>query len=755
VKFWSNETRSATLNGFTIENGIGAASIVIEYSRHAGGISIGNASPSVLNCVIQNNHVPTGYAGGLTVASSSNMPAILFLSGTVIKNNTSKEGGGGIMLNERASVIFDPINKNSIFNNMSGLGHDIFSLSRSMYIDIILDTFTVAMDHYNHIVMGFDYGLQFDHHKINFINADLYVCITGDDVNNDGLSQATPFKSIAHAMYMIASDPDHPKTIYIAPGRYRASEQYFPIQMKSHVILKGAGPEYTFFDGENGWGFITSTKGAEHFKITGISFENVGYRGIYYITSSLYLSGIHGVEISNCHFRNNHQAIRSLLMHSRPWDWSLNSESEAVFRDLVFDGNKNDVIYVYMFKGTFENITVMNNQRFFDWNDNHWGGHTPIIIADGVGYRSSHTFSNLLMYNNEVYVGPDWSQFRPNGLGIGHSSDVIINNATFVGNFANQGVQGGPFFVDRNSNVRIYNSIFYNNQPNNLWMMGSQNRVSNLYVNNILLPGGASAVRGQGPFSILHWGTGNIDANPMFCEDSEHPYQLSEISPAIDAGTLNIEGYVWPETDILGNPRIVGASVDLGAYEFQGLYANFIADIVSGDVPLTVQFNCGSSGAVWSWEWDFDNDGTIDSFERNPIWTYTMPGTYSVRLRINQGEKQVIKRDFIEVIDPTGDFDIFDIPLIMSLSEPFPNPFRGRTEFRTAINADGRVRMTVYNVRGQRVRGIVDAEKIVGIYNVVWDGRDDRGNPVASGIYTIELRHENKRVGVVRVSYIR
>jgi PKD repeat protein len=261
----------------------------------------------------------------------------------------------------------------------------------------------------------------------------------------------------------------------------------------------------------------------------------------------------------------------------------------------------------------------------------------------------------------------------------------------------------------------------------------------------------------QNPFGILHWGEGNIDADPQFLGEGEHPFQLSERSPAIDAGTLDIEGYTFPEYDLLGNPRVVGLSVDLGAYEFQGLIANFIAEPVSGDVPLTVQFTDRSSGVIWAWGWNFDLDGSIDRYdstEQNPSFTYTKPGKYSVRLVINQGEKSIIKKDFIEV-KATDDYDIFDIPLITSISEPFPNPFRSRSAFKAAINEDGRVRMTVYNVRGQRVRRLIDDHKVVGIYQIVWDGTDDRGNAVASGVYNIEMRHGTKRVGTVKVSVVR
>jgi hypothetical protein len=241
----------------------------------------------------------------------------------------------------------------------------------------------------------------------------------------------------------------------------------------------------------------------------------------------------------------------------------------------------------------------------------------------------------------------------------------------------------------------------------------------------------------------------------MFLENTEIPFQLSESSPAIDAGTLDIEGYVWPKYDLLGNPRVVGRTVDLGAFEFQGALTNFTATPISGEVPLTVQFTDTSTGKIFSWEWDFDGDGIIDSREQNPSFTYNFPGIYTVRLRINYGERTAVKTDFIEVIDTAGEGDIFALPSITSISEPFPNPFSVRTEFKTAINEDGRVQMTVYNARGQRVRRLVDETKVVGIYNIVWDGKDDRGNLVASGVYHIEMRHGNERVGTVKVSHVR
>lgn len=65
--------------------------------------------------------------------------------------------------------------------------------------------------------------------------------------------------------------------------------------------------------------------------------------------------------------------------------------------------------------------------------------------------------------------------------------------------------------------------------------------------------------------------------------------------------------------------------------------ADFTEDVVSGSVPLSVQFSDTSVGSPTTWEWDFDNDGMVDSTVQNPLHTYTSPGNYSVNLSISDG----------------------------------------------------------------------------------------------------------------------
>ncbi|WP_204245337.1 DUF3344 domain-containing protein [Methanosarcina horonobensis] len=84
--------------------------------------------------------------------------------------------------------------------------------------------------------------------------------------------------------------------------------------------------------------------------------------------------------------------------------------------------------------------------------------------------------------------------------------------------------------------------------------------------------------------------------------------------------------------------------------------ADFLATPTSGDAPLTVQFTDKSAGTISSYAWDFNNDGTIDSEEKNPSYIYETAGNYSVNLTVNgsEGSDSEVKTEYIVVKDRTS-----------------------------------------------------------------------------------------------------
>ncbi|MDI9394260.1 MAG: PKD domain-containing protein [Euryarchaeota archaeon] len=100
----------------------------------------------------------------------------------------------------------------------------------------------------------------------------------------------------------------------------------------------------------------------------------------------------------------------------------------------------------------------------------------------------------------------------------------------------------------------------------------------------------------------------------------------------------------------------VGNDGRVYAYSSSRLATDFTASPISGEAPLTVQFNDLSSASPSSWSWDFDNDGVIDSSEQNPAFTYTAAGTYSVKLSSAsaKGSDEETKTGYITVTESCG-----------------------------------------------------------------------------------------------------
>lgn len=76
-----------------------------------------------------------------------------------------------------------------------------------------------------------------------------------------------------------------------------------------------------------------------------------------------------------------------------------------------------------------------------------------------------------------------------------------------------------------------------------------------------------------------------------------------------------------------------------------------------------------------------------------------------------------------------------------------PNPFNPATEIRFALPARGQVELRIYDLAGRRVRSLQAGMLEAGARGVVWDGRDERGRPVTSGVYLARLRVDDALAG--------
>ena len=74
------------------------------------------------------------------------------------------------------------------------------------------------------------------------------------------------------------------------------------------------------------------------------------------------------------------------------------------------------------------------------------------------------------------------------------------------------------------------------------------------------------------------------------------------------------------------------------------------------------------------------------------------------------------------------------------LQNNYPNPFNPETTISFNIPRSGIVSLDIFNIRGQKVKTLLNGHQDAGQHNVVWNGRDDNGNGVASGVYLYKMR---------------
>jgi len=172
--------------------------------------------------------------------------------------------------------------------------------------------------------------------------------------------------------------------------------------------------------------------------------------------------------------------------------------------------------------------------------------------------------------------------------------------------------------------------------------------------------------------------------------------------------------------------------------------AAFVADTTSGNVPLTVHFTDLSTGNPTAWTWDFDNDGNDESSLQDPVYTYTAPGLYSVKLTTSYGVpyQTVIKNDYINItVTALNENE-------NSASVIYPNPFNENAALALSTPFCGKkVLIEIYNSKGMKVKTLYD-----DFYNdgqiIRWDG-----SGAANGVYYCHIKSDNmlETVKIVKI----
>lgn len=176
------------------------------------------------------------------------------------------------------------------------------------------------------------------------------------------------------------------------------------------------------------------------------------------------------------------------------------------------------------------------------------------------------------------------------------------------------------------------------------------------------------------------------------------------------------------------------AQNDLYAYHADGQEIAFAPVPVgqSGNVPVTLE--------------DVDGDGDFE------VVSGISNGAFVIDIKLPKGDKipwntyrgnyrrtgNYQHNTLVTSADPT-------LPPVIpaQLYQNFPNPFNPQTTIRFSLPADGAVNLEVYNIRGQKVKTLLNKTVEAGVHEVTWKGTDDTSKPVSSGIYFYKMNTPN------------
>jgi len=485
------------------------------------------------------------------------------------------------------------------------------------------------------------------------------------------------------------------------------------------------------------------------------------------------------VTIANCYFTGNAifatfgDYTNSLLLNNVIYEFTNRYErsaetrteygSSSCYGNFTYNGSGGWSCY----SATISD-TVYSRRNKLIKPENVNPGNSPLILGS-IGYGTNYVSDNYLsgcvqvntmmsnattsyIYNNTIennYPGSPLKFENFNPAYQGGQVRFFNNLVRYFGSIESYAVnvrETSPFIYNNtilgyntlHFSIGNYHTIYTNNIIDITYGFGQfDDGFYPLLYNNCLsipIPQGSSIV-----------GEGNIVADPMFADTLNGDYSLSANSPCIDAGAYRPD---LPDFDIRYHKRIApGATggprtVDIGAYEYNSFYIGgingYVYDSVSG-LPV----DCVK----------------IEIFGKLPEFSDTLgcfqypsgSGNYTVRasrwdyqdliipnVQVAQGEDIILNIPLVRTNVANDDNTQSPEPADFGLSN-YPNPFNPTTTISFIIPYTGDIKLSVLNIKGQRVKGLYSGLISKGHHCIVWSGLDDRGTAVSSGVYFVRV----------------
>jgi len=232
---------------------------------------------------------------------------------------------------------------------------------------------------------------------------------------------------------------------------------------------------------------------------------------------------------------------------------------------------------------------------------------------------------------------------------------------------------------------------------------------------------------------------------------------LNGIAYDIDGARLFITGKRWPtlfeiEVEPLDYPPVITSSGPASPVS------------IERDSILTLWVQAEDPDQEDSLVYSWSVDGIMDTSAHDTSYTYSSPVPVidTVTVHVDDGTYSTTKTWIVLVSTvgigkdpPVGGEGPVKIP---DLDQNYPNPFNPSTTIPFEIPGESgtqhHVKLTIHDLRGRLVRTLFDSEAEPGTRNVVWDGINDRGTHVSSGVYICTLQCDDQ-VGTRKLTVLR
>ena len=657
-----------------------------------GGIYCNESSPDLCNISLRGNYAGNG--GALYLYSCSP-----YLSNVTITDNAGKYCGG--ITCDNATVLFDDENLCSVFLNYGGKVNDLYFNYNCPVTNVVVDTFTVLQpnDYFVYPLDSFIFDIN--HGRIEPVDHDLYVNPDGSD-DNSGLTANDPLQTIAFALVKIHSDESTTQTIHCAEGLYSSSEtgEKFPLNCKNFVSIIGENEDVTVLDGEDAMAplFCLSDSSVVVANMTIMNGHNMFGGGIYCSNSTMNIDGVI--------FMNNYaDALGGGVLC-----WN----SKTNMNNVTFDGN----ICQYGRGGgiacdNYSDVSVING--LICNNTSKYGGGLSC-------YEDSRMVCTNLTVENNTATG------EGGGLYCCDDSQLICSGLTITNNTSNSGGGGIDFRASSTSeltDVVISRNFGYHG--------GGIECSSDSYIDlkNVLIHRNRANQRCNGiycAFASMNLVNVTISKNNDSIVDVGGIYLCQA-----DANVVNC--ILWNDwhdillQDTLSNATVIYSDIE-GGWTGEG---NIDAD------PLFIN----------------PNENNFQLSSSSPCINAGIPDTTG--LHIPNVDLNGDPRIYDDIIDMgCYEWQGVDVDQEPTQHKPIlafsPNPFINSTKIfldKTTESTEN-TEIKIYNIKGQLVRELLPVTPSPGLpVSVTWDGKDEKGKDVKSGVYLYKISDDDGFLGKV------